>query len=128
MSDRRSIETDSFAHQNPIPVATRIGPLLISGIIVAFDPGTRDRPDDLEAQITNLFTHIGNALANGGGGWEHVAKITFFTNAPDARPLINPFWLEHFPDPDSRPSRHTLLIEDGGSPAISCEFTAWIAD
>ncbi len=128
MSSRRSIETESFRHENPIPVATRIGPLLISGIIPAFDPGTRDLPEDLDAQISNLFTHIGQALANGGGTWDDVAKITFFTNAPDARPLINPHWLERFPDPDSRPSRHTQLTGAGGRPSISCDVTAWIED
>lgn len=128
MSDRRSIETDSFAHENPIPVATRIGPLLISGIIPAYNPGTRTLPDDLEAQIGNLFTHIGQALTNGGGSWEHVAKITFFTNAPDARALINPFWLERFPDAESRPSRRTQVIANDATASISCEFTAWVAD
>ncbi|MEM7337623.1 MAG: RidA family protein [Actinomycetota bacterium] len=128
MSDRRSVETDSFAHENPIPVATRIGPMLISGIIPAYDPGTRNLPTDLEAQVGNLFTHIGQALTNGGGTWDDVAKITFFTNAANARPLVNPFWVERFPDPDSRPSRHTQLIPNDAAPSISCEFIAWIAD
>lgn len=128
MSDRRSIETDSFAHLNPIPVATRVGPLLISGIIPAYNPGTRDLPDDLDTQVSNLFTHIGQALTNGGGTWDDVAKITFFTNSADARDRVNPHWLERFPDPDSRPSRHTLMNHNPGDPAISCEFTAWISD
>ncbi len=38
---RRSIEIESFSHQNPIPAATRIGPLLVSSIIPPFDAGTR---------------------------------------------------------------------------------------
>jgi len=125
---RRSIETDSFQHANPIPVATRIGPLITSGVIPAFDPGTRDLPDALEDQIANLFVHIGNALAGAGAGWDDVAKISFFANDPDARGKINPFWLEKFPDPDSRPSRHTQISADGGRPSISCDFTAYVAD
>lgn len=123
---RRSIETDSFAHENPIPVATRIGPLLASGIIPAFDPGTRNMPESLDDQIANLFTTIGQALTNAGGNWDHVAKITFFANDPDARGKINPHWLERFPDADSRPSRHTQITEDGGRPRVSCDFIAYI--
>lgn len=125
---RRSIETDSFQHENPIPVATRIGPLVTSGIIPALNPGTRDMPDSLEEQVANLFTHIGNALAGAGGGWEHVAKITFFANDPEARGKINPFWLEKFPEEGSRPSRHTQITADGGRARISCDFIAYIED
>ncbi|MEL7209315.1 MAG: Rid family hydrolase [Actinomycetota bacterium] len=128
MSTRRSIETDSFQHENPIPVATRIGPLLISGIIPAFGPGTRNLPDDLDTQVANLFVHIGQALANGGGSWDDVAKITFFTNSTEARAKVNPHWLEKFPVAEARPSRHTLMNDNSGRPSISCEFTAYIED
>ncbi len=127
MSDRKSIDIESFAHENPIPVASRIGPLLMSGIIPPFDPGTRNLPDTIEGQVANLFTHIGNALAAGGGTWDDVAKITFFANDPEARAKINPSWLEKFPNPESRPSRHTQITPDGKRPMISCDFTAWIA-
>jgi enamine deaminase RidA (YjgF/YER057c/UK114 family) len=125
---RRSIQTDSFQHENPIPVATRIGPLLASGIIPGFDPGTRNMPDKLEDQIANLFTHIGGALSAAGGSWDDVAKITFFANDPEARGKINPYWLEKFPEPDSRPSRHTQITSEGGKPRVSCDFIAYIED
>lgn len=123
---RRSIDIESFSHENPIPVASRIGPLLISGVIPAFDPGTRNLPEALEDQIANLFVHIGQALEVGGGTWEDVAKITFFANDPGARAKINPSWLEKFPNPESRPSRHTQITRDDRPPSINCDFTAWI--
>lgn len=123
---RRSIETSSFQHQNPIPVATRIGPLITSGIIPALNPGTRDLPEALEDQIANLFTHMGNALEGAGANWDDMAKVTFFANHPDARALINPHWLEKFPDADSRPSRHTQITPDDRRPTISCDFIAYV--
>ena len=76
--------------------------------------------------MANLFTHIGNALAEAGASWDDVAKITFFANDPEARAKINPSWLEKFPNPESRPSRHTQITKDGGRPAISCDFIAYI--
>jgi enamine deaminase RidA (YjgF/YER057c/UK114 family) len=123
---RRSIETPTFAHQNPIPVATRIGPLVASGVIPPFDPGSRTTPAGLSDQVANLFTHIGAALEAAGAGWEHVARIAFYANDPDARGVINPFWEQHFPDPESRPSRHTHIHPDGGTPSITCDFLAYV--
>ena len=69
---------------------------------------------------------MGQALANADASWDDVAKITFFANDPDARGKINPHWLERFPDPESRPSRHTQITQGGGRPSISCDFIAYI--
>lgn len=124
---RRSIDISGFAHQNPIPAATRIGPLLVSSVIAPFDPGTRKAPPEVEAQIANLFSHIGEMLAAGGADWRHVAKITFFVKDIEARDAINGPWAEKFPDPASRPARHTLVVPGAGR-VITCEFLAYIED
>lgn len=124
MSDRRSIEIETFRHQNPIPSATRIGPLLTSSIIVARDPGTPTVPADIESQLANLFHHVGEMLRAADAGWQHVAKMTFYLPRLDDRTALNGPWTAHFPDPASRPSRHTQLAP--GSTA-QCDFIAYIA-
>ena len=48
---RRSIDIESFSHTNPIPSASRIGPLVVSSVVVSRDPGTTRVPDDIDAQI-----------------------------------------------------------------------------
>ena len=104
---RTSIEIDSFVHQNPIPAATRCGPLIESSIIPAFNVGVREMPDTVEEMIDNLFTHMGNMLEAAGATWDDMVKVTFFaSNTGDSRPLLNSVWVEKFPDPASRPSRH----------------------
>ena len=55
MTARRSISIDGLSHQASLPVATRIGPLLVSSVIASFDPGTRNVPASLDAQIANLL-------------------------------------------------------------------------
>ena len=35
-------------------------------------------PDDVEAQLANLFHHVGEMLAGAGADWRHVAKMTFY--------------------------------------------------
>ena len=46
---RRSIEIEGFEHANPIPSATRIGPMVSSSITPPFDPGGRNVPETIEA-------------------------------------------------------------------------------
>lgn len=126
---RTSIEIDSFRHQNPIPAATRIGPLIESGIIPPFNDGERTLPDTLDAMIDNLFLHIGNILTAAAAGWDDVVKVTFFTSDPGAaREAVNAVWAEKFPDAASRPSRHTQHAppRSGDKPMITCVFTAYV--
>ena len=76
---RRSIEIDSFQHANPIPAASRVGPLLASSIIAPRDPGRRASvPEDVDGQLANLFHHVGEMLDAAGADWRHIAKMTFY--------------------------------------------------
>ena len=123
---RKSIEIESFQHANPIPAATRIGPLVMSSITPPTDPGTRNIPDTLEEQISNLFTHVGQMLEGAGATWSDVAKMTFYVADPAAsRAALNGPWLERFPDPASRPARHNLKVPSSGPAQISCDFVAY---
>lgn len=123
---RTSIEIESFVHLNPIPAATRIGPLIESSIIPAFNAGTRDLPEAVEDQIANLFLHMGNMLDEAGATWDDMAKIIFFVaGGADVRQSLNDPWVERFPDAASRPSRHTMSVP-GDRASISCVFTAYV--
>jgi 2-iminobutanoate/2-iminopropanoate deaminase len=124
---RTSIEIDSFEHANPIPAATRVGPLIESSIIPPFNDGVREVPDTLEEQIDNLFLHMGNMLDVAGATWDDMAKITFFVaDAAASRAALNGPWEQKFPDPKSRPARHNLEIPGAGKAQISCVFTAYV--
>jgi 2-iminobutanoate/2-iminopropanoate deaminase len=124
---RTSIETDSFRHANPIPAASRIGPLLVSSIIGPRDPGGDGVPDDVDGQLSNLFSHVGAMLEAAGADWRHVAKMTFYVADIAVRDAINKPWTEHFPDPSSRPARHTQVLPTAGR-FISCDFLAYVDD
>lgn len=126
MSERRSITIDGLSHQMAIPVATRIGPLLVSSVIAPFDPGTRNVPATLDAQVANLFRHVGAMLAAGGADWRHVAKMEFWMPDPvGGRAALEKPWVERFPDAASRPARHTHAAY--GSHA-SASFIAYIGE
>jgi 2-iminobutanoate/2-iminopropanoate deaminase len=124
---RRSIEIASFQHVNPIPVASRVGPLLVSSVIGPRDPGGEGVPDDVDAQLVNLFHHVGEMLEAAGAEWRHIAKMTFYVADIAVRDAINGPWTEHFPDPASRPARHTQVSPTAGR-AVTCEFLAYVDD
>lgn len=121
---RRSIDVDAFRHSSPIPGATRVGPLLTSSIIVARDPGGTTVPGDLDGQIENLFRHVGALLHAAGADWHHVAKMTFYLPNPGDRAALDGPWVEHFPDPSSRPSRHT---RPAPGDVAQCDFIAFVS-
>jgi 2-iminobutanoate/2-iminopropanoate deaminase len=124
---RQSIEIASFHHGNPIPAAARVGPLLASSVIAPRDPDSEHIPPEVDAQVSNLFHHMGEMLAAAGAEWRHVARITFFAADGSVREAINRPWLEHFPDAGSRPARHTQILPTAGR-AVSCEFLAYVDD
>jgi 2-iminobutanoate/2-iminopropanoate deaminase len=126
MSDRRSIDIEGLSHRTAIPVATRIGPLVVSSVIASFDPGTRRVPETLEAQLANIFLHVGAMLAAAGAEWRHVAKMEFWVPDPaSGRAALEAPWVEKFPDAGSRPARHTHV---GEGPGASASFIAWVAE
>ena len=124
MTARRSIDIESFRHSNPIPGACRIGPMIASSVIIGRDPGSTTVPDAVASQIANLFSHMGELLREAGAGWEHVIKIDFSVPTLDDRAAINVPFLEHFPDPSSRPARHTTA----GASVAQCAFWAYLDD
>lgn len=124
MSTRKSIAIEGLSHLTAIPVATRIGPLVVSSVIAPFDSGTRTVPDTVAAQYANIFHHVGLMLREAGADWRHVAKMEFWTPPVD-REALDPFWIEKFPDEASRPARHTHV---GDAKAVTATFIAYVID
>ncbi|WP_420622268.1 RidA family protein [Candidatus Poriferisodalis sp.] len=127
-SHRQAIEINGYAHQNPIPMGARVGPLIMSGSIAGFDAGTDAVPADLGAQVRNIFAHMAELLANAGSGWPDVVKINFAANRAEAKEFINDSWLAAFPDPDDRPARHTRVAPDDSPPRVTADVVAYLAD
>jgi len=125
MSERKSIEIPGFSHANPIPGASRVGNLMMSSIITGRDPGGREMPESVEQQITNIFSFLRAAMDAAGGSPEDIVKISFWMEDPaSGRLLLNDEWQKMFPNPDSRPARHTHRLPGGGASKVTCEFTA----
>jgi len=89
------------------------------------DTGTGTMPAALEDQCANMFGLAVKALKAANARLEDVIKVTVFIKAGLSREALNREWLKHFPDPHSRPVRHTLVNEHlAGGMLIQCELIA----
>ena len=125
MPERRSVNFPGFSHQNPIPNASRVGNIVMSSVIGGSNPGTRDLPPSLEAQAANVFGYIRAAVEAAGGKTEHIVKVDFFVKDPATqREALNAEWVKMFPDPNSRPARHTQPLPADSRALVQASFVA----
>ena len=125
MRGRQSVNFPGLSHQNPIPNASRVGNIVMSSVIGGSNPGTRDLPATLEAQVGNVFGYIKSAVEAAGGTTEHIVKINFFVRDPATqREALNAEWVKMFPDPNSRPARHTQALPADSRALVQADFVA----
>jgi len=106
---RISIDAPGYGHAAPIPAASSIGPLIASSTIAPFDPGTRRIPDDLNAQVHNVFHRAGVLLNAAAASWDDVIMVNFVISGPVVREVIDRFWVDQFPDASARPARQIVV-------------------
>jgi enamine deaminase RidA (YjgF/YER057c/UK114 family) len=125
MAKRKSINYPGFAHQNPIPNASRIGNVVMSSVIGGRDPETGATPPDLAGQVTNVFKQIRLCVEAAGGTVDDIIKIEFWMKQPSTgRAALNEEWVKMFPDAAARPARHTQQLGADSPQQVSCAFTA----
>ncbi len=130
MSTRRSIEIKGFSHgAQPIPAASRVGPLVMTGGVYGFDIEKGAIPDDVNEQARLMFENLARIMEAAGGDLGCVARITVYVKVPEARAAVNTQWLKAFPDLHSRPARHTLVNEQlAANMLVQCDATAFVSD
>jgi enamine deaminase RidA (YjgF/YER057c/UK114 family) len=125
MARRQSVNFPGFSHQNPIPNASRVGNIVMSSVIGGTDPGTRELPPTLEAQVANVFGYIRSAVEAAGGTTDDIVKINFLVRDPATqRAALNAEWLKMFPDPNARPARHTQALPADSRALVQADFVA----
>lgn len=128
MTRRRSIHIDGFTHKNPIPNASMIGNLLVSGVIMGRDTRSDSIPETIEEQCAILFRHVRDIVEAAGGSTEDIVKMTVWLKDPADRSALNAEWTAMFPDPESRPARHALPLAADAAVMIQCDLMAVIGD
>ena len=127
MAKRKSIEIAGFAHKNPIPAASRVGNMLMTGIITGMDPATGKVAPTLEAQCAFMFQHVRAIMQAAGGSTDDIIKMSVWIVDRSKRDALNAEWVNMFPDAASRPARHTSQANLEGGQFINCDITAVFA-
>ena len=122
---RRSVDVPGLQHDNPIPSACRIGSLLMSSGIFPRDPSTGVAPPEVERQCELLFANIRRVVEAAGGTAGDIIKVSMWVKDQSARAHLNREWLAMFPDPQSRPARHTFSYDHiPKGMLVQCEIVA----
>src|SRR5262252_192568 len=101
----------------------------MSSVIGGTKPGTRELPPSLDEQVANVFAHIRHDVEAAGGSVDDIIKINFWVKDPlSQRAALNTEWVKMFPDPESRPARHTLALPADSRALIQADFTAVLGD
>lgn len=124
MSHRVSIQMPGFAHVNPVPVASRIGPYLFSGVLTGRDPETKEFPPDLDTQVANVFDRVRELMAAAGGTVDDIVKLTFWLAEYRDRTALNREWLAMFPDPEHMPARQAMAAQLDNGALVQCDVVA----
>ncbi|MGR9167328.1 RidA family protein (plasmid) [Rhizobium leguminosarum] len=125
---RKSVTVDGLAHKYPVPNACRIGNLIVSGAIHGVDPATHIMPDDLTSQCAHVFANMKAIVEAAGGSIGDIIKMTVYLRDRDNRGPLNAEWVQMFPDPETRPARHSQPLLVGGPALVQCDFMAVVED
>jgi 2-iminobutanoate/2-iminopropanoate deaminase len=125
MAKRQSVNGSRVRHENPIPNASRIGNIIMSGLIRGHDPATGKLAPTLEQQCAFMFQHMRQTVEAGGATVHDIIKVTVWIRELTRKP-VNDEWVKMFPDPASRPARQVMEVPMEPGVLIQCDFTAVI--
>jgi 2-iminobutanoate/2-iminopropanoate deaminase len=129
MSRRKSFDVEGLGHANPIPAVSRIGNIVATGGVSGTDSSTGKIPDDVPTQCALMFANLRTILAVAGATPEDMIRLTVWIKQAEIRTDVNREWVAMFPDPDSRPARHTMFYDHfAGAMVMQCEAWAVIGD
>ena len=89
MSRRKSIQIDGFAGKNPIPNASVIGNMLVTGLFMGRDTRNDTVPDTIEEQSEILFRHIRDIVDAAGGTTDDIIKMNVWLKDTSDRSVLN---------------------------------------
>lgn len=107
---RIAIEVPGLGHgSTPIPMGARVGSIIHSSGIPGTDARSGVLPSDPKEQVRHAFHNLDSFLLAAEAELDCVVHLTVLLASDDLRNNVNEEWLARFPDPGSRPARHTTV-------------------
>ncbi|KYG90965.1 MULTISPECIES: RidA family protein [Metasolibacillus] len=124
MAKREVLHISGSRHDNPIPVAVRVGNMVYSSAIIGSDPETGIVPEDIDEEIRNLFHYLREIMKAAGGTTDDIAHLSVYMVDRKYKDNVNVEWLKMFPNENNRPARHTTEKSLKKGLRIQFEMTA----
>ncbi|MEX3010679.1 RidA family protein [Hoeflea sp. TYP-13] len=115
-------------HRNPIPAAAIHRGILASSAISGLDPSTGTYPGEKAVQVETAFRNMQSILEAAGANWQDVIKMDLYFRDKADRKLVNPHWLEIYPDESARPARHAHVADLPDGCCLQITFLAVMED
>ncbi|MFB5189246.1 RidA family protein [Alicyclobacillus fastidiosus] len=129
MNRRKSLEIEGVTHgKTPIPQGAKIGPFVFSSAIAGVDPSTGTIPEDPRQQVQLVFQHVRRFMEGAGGTPEDIGRMTVYLENEELRNLVNEEWVKMFPDPQSRPARHSTVTHLRNGAVVQVEMIAVVPE
>jgi len=76
-----------------------------------------------------MLANVRRVMEAAGGSVDDIIKMVVWTKDKMFKEALNKEWLVMFPDPHSRPARHTMLYDGfSGNTLIQCEIIAVVGE
>lgn len=95
-----------------VPLASKVGPIVATSVIMGHDPATRIMPPDANTQARNAFNNLRLALEQAGCDLGDVVKVTMYVKEEADRPAVVANWEATWPDVKHRPARRMLAYPE----------------
>jgi enamine deaminase RidA (YjgF/YER057c/UK114 family) len=103
---RTNFEVPGVGHDDPIPMASRVGPLLQSSGIYGINPANGKIVDGIDKQTDMVQLITQRLLEQAGGTTDNIAALTVMVQDFKDVPYIHERLLELFPDRQDCPALH----------------------
>src|SRR5581483_5328460 len=89
------------------PDLVRVGNLFFTSGVRGVNRQSGGLPEDPAQQFLNAWQNLAALVEGAGFSTDNIGLITNFIDSQEYRAVINPGWLELFPDRHNRPARKT---------------------
>ncbi|MCL6633193.1 MAG: RidA family protein [Alicyclobacillus herbarius] len=107
-----------------MPQGAKLGRIVFSSAIAGADPETGKIPEEPERQVQLAFENVRRFMEICGGTTEDIGRVTVYLEEERYRDLVNTEWVKMFPDPNSRPARHSIVTRLRNGAIVQLELIA----
>ena len=121
---RTSIYMPMLGRADLVPVACRIGAMIVSGPIHGIDSVTGRLASTLDEQCRLAFANVRSVVETAGASIDDIIEMSFWFLDRSHRHLLETHWVAMFPEHASRPARHVMNGDLEGGALVQCAFRA----